>query len=277
MEHRNYQFRKATLADIPELREMYQATLHAVNIADYTPEEIEDWASCGDDTSHLADLISNLYFLVALNEAGEIIGFTSIRKDGYLHSMFVHKDYQRRGVASFLLSKAEEYATENQIETITSEVCITAKPFFERKGYSVVKEQKRKANRLCLTNYWMKKELTIKDMSKDEKLNILWTTDNKDTIFNMLSMYAINSIKRGWWKQINIILWGASVKLVANDTQVQTEVLEMLQAGISIEACQDCCENFNVTPVIKKLGITVKYMGASFTQYIKDGEKILTM
>lgn len=277
MGHRNYQFRKATLADIPELREMYQATLHAVNIADYTPEEIEDWASCGDDTSHLTDLITNLYFLVALNEAGEIIGFTSIRKDGYLHSMFVHKDYQRRGVASFLLSKAEEYATENQIETITSEVCITAKPFFERKGYSVVKEQKRQANRLCLTNYWMKKELTIKDMSKDEKLNILWTTDNKDTIFNMLSMYAINSIKRGWWKQINIILWGASVKLVANDTQVQTEVLEMLQAGISIEACQDCCENFNVTPVIRKLGITVKYMGASFTQYIKDGEKILTM
>lgn len=277
MGHRNYEFRKATLADIPELREMYQATLRAVNIADYTPEEIEDWASCGDDTSHLTDLITSLYFLVALNEAGEIIGCTSIRKDGYLHSMFVHQDYQRRGVASFLLSKAEEYATENQIETITSEVSITAKPFFERKGYSVVKEQKRKANRLCLTNYWMKKKLTRKDMSKDEKLNILWTTDNKDTIFNMLSMYAINSIKRGWWKQINIILWGASVKLVANDTQVQTEVLEMLQAGISIEACQDCCENFNVTPVIRKLGITVKYMGASFTQYIKDGEKILTM
>lgn len=160
MGHRNYKFRKATLADIPELREMCQATLRAVNIADYTPEEIEDWASCSDDTSHLADLISNLYFLVALNETGEIIGFTSIRKDGYLHSMFVHKDYQRRGVASFLLSKAEEYATENQIDTITSEVCITAKPFFERKGYSVVEEQKRQANRLCLTNYWMKKELT---------------------------------------------------------------------------------------------------------------------
>jgi len=28
------------------------------------------------------------------------------------------------------------------------------------------------------------------------KLNILWITDNKDTIFNMLSMYAINSITK---------------------------------------------------------------------------------
>lgn len=30
------------------------------------------------------------------------------------------------------------------------------------------------------------------------KLNILWLTDNKDTVFNMLSMYAINAIRKGW-------------------------------------------------------------------------------
>ncbi|MEB3375926.1 hypothetical protein SFC43_32165 [Bacteroides sp. CR5/BHMF/2] len=65
--------------------------------------------------------------------------------------------------------------------------------------------------------------------------------------------------------------------MVANDTQVQTEVLEMIQTGITIEACQDCCETFGVTSIIKNLGIDVKYMGAPFTQYIKDGEKILTI
>ena len=46
-------------------------------------------------------------------------------------------------------------------------------------------------------------------MNENDKLNILWTTDNKDTIFNMLSMYVINSKNRGWWKHINVILWGA--------------------------------------------------------------------
>lgn len=111
----------------------------------------------------------------------------------------------------------------------------------------------------------------------NNKLNVLWTTDNKDTIFNMLSMYAINSKKRGWWENVNIILWGASVKLVANDTQVQTEVLEMLQNGVTIEACQDCCERFNVTPIIKKLGVTVRYMGLPLTEYLKEGEKVLSI
>ena len=108
-------------------------------------------------------------------------------------------------------------------------------------------------------------------MNENDKLNILWTTDNKDTIFNMLSMYVINS------KNINVILWGASVRLVANDTQVQTEVLEMLQSGITIEACQDCCNNFGVTSIIINLGITVRYMGAPLTECLKNGEKILSI
>lgn len=53
-----------------------------------------------------------------------------------------------------------------------------------------------------------------------DKLNILWTTDNKDTIFNMLSMYATNSIRKNWYEQVNVIIWGASVKLAGHDTQV---------------------------------------------------------
>lgn len=33
----------------------------------------------------------------------------------------------------------------------------------------------------------------INHLIMNDKLNILWTTDNKDTIFNMLSMYTLNS------------------------------------------------------------------------------------
>lgn len=114
-------------------------------------------------------------------------------------------------------------------------------------------------------------------MDSRNKLNILWTTNNKDTFFNMLSMYAITSTKRNWWESVNLILWGSSVKLVANDTQVQSEIIEMLHSNISVEACKNCCENFGVTSVIEKLGITVRYMGEPFTQYIKNEERILSI
>ena len=111
----------------------------------------------------------------------------------------------------------------------------------------------------------------------DNKLNILWTTDNKDTVFNMLSMYAINSLSRKWWEQVNVIIWGAAAKLAGNDTQVQTEILEMLHQGVTIEACKDCCDRFEVTERLTRLGVSVRYMGELLTQYLKNNEKLITI
>jgi hypothetical protein len=110
-----------------------------------------------------------------------------------------------------------------------------------------------------------------------DKLNILWTTDNKDTVQHMLVMYATNSRLNGWWQEVNLIIWGASAKLVGIDTQIQAEVTEMLNHGITIEACKACTDNLGVTDKLTELGINVRYMGEALTDYIKSGEKILTI
>jgi hypothetical protein len=110
-----------------------------------------------------------------------------------------------------------------------------------------------------------------------DKLNILWLTDNKDIFFNMISMYAINSRLNGWWNEVNIIIWGASAKMVGSDEQVQSEILEMLSHGVTIEACKACCDNFGVTDKLLELGINVRYMGEPLTQYLKSTEKLLTI
>ena len=83
----------------------------------------------------------------------------SISKDGYLHSMFAHIDFQRQGVATVLYEKIENHAQLNGVSRIWSEVSITAKGFFEKQGFFVEKEQKRKANKLYLTNFVMVKNL----------------------------------------------------------------------------------------------------------------------
>ena len=110
-----------------------------------------------------------------------------------------------------------------------------------------------------------------------DKLNILWTTDNKDTVLNMLVMYATNSRLNGWWQEVNVIIWGASAKLVGTDTQIQAEVLEMLNHGITIEACKACSDNLGVTDKLTELGVNVRYMGEVLTNYLKSGEKVLTI
>ena len=150
--------RAALQSDAVELKKLFQNTVLAINRRDYSQAEVEDWASCGDDLSNIEDMIKTHYFIVAVNQQSEIVGFSSITPQGYLHSMFVHKDFQGEGIATILLNEIEQYAITNEIMRITSEVSLTARPFFEKKGYIVEEEQKRKANQLSLTNFWMAKQ-----------------------------------------------------------------------------------------------------------------------
>ena len=150
--------RAALQSDAVELKQLFQNTVLAINRRDYSQAEVEDWASCGDDLSNIEDMIKTHYFIVAINQQSEIVGFSSITPQGYLHSMFVHKDFQGEGIATMLLNEIEQYAITNGIIRITSEVSLTARPFFEKKGYIVEEEQKRKANQLSLTNFWMAKQ-----------------------------------------------------------------------------------------------------------------------
>ena len=57
------------------------------------------------------------------------------------------------------LSAVEQRAREYGVSEITAEVSLTARPFFEKRGYEVMKIQKRRANRLKLTNFVMCKRL----------------------------------------------------------------------------------------------------------------------
>lgn len=166
-EHHKYQInlsgfrlRTAKPMDIPQLKQLFQQTILSVNVKDYPIEEAEDWSTCGTDDERWNELLTNLYFIVAENKEGEIVGFASISEKGYLHSMYVHRSYQRQGIATLLYLEMERFARSKHIEVITSEVSITARPFFERNGFVVEQEQKRKANKLFMTNYKMSKHLS---------------------------------------------------------------------------------------------------------------------
>ncbi len=110
-----------------------------------------------------------------------------------------------------------------------------------------------------------------------DKINILWSTDNKHTIDNLLAMYTINSKANGWWKNINVIIWGASAKLIGAEMKYQKLVKEMIDSGINVEACKVCSDNFDASNTLLELGVDVKSMGEQLTKYLKSDEKVLTI
>ena len=61
-------------------------------------------------------------------------------------------------------------------------------------------------------------------MKENSDLYILWTNDNPVTAEKMVFMYGINSILRGWWDSVTIIVWGATASMVSENTDIQKKV-----------------------------------------------------
>jgi putative acetyltransferase len=149
--------RRAEFRDIPALKQLFQETVLSVNRQDYTEEEVTDWASCGDNDERWEQIVLAHYTLVAKNEKGNLLGFTALSAEGYLNSIFVHKDFQGQGIASALYSLVEKRARAEGVNAITADISLTAYPFFKGQGFVVEEVRSRKANRLCLKNYRMVK------------------------------------------------------------------------------------------------------------------------
>lgn len=137
---------------------LFRDTIMEVNSRDYNEKERIAWAAGAEDTKRWAAKINTQYF-VFVEMAGKMAGFSSIDPKGYLDTMFVDKSCQNMGVASFLYAEMERRAIEQQNEVITSDISITARPFFESRGFKVLKEQRVPCRGVVLTNYKMQKIL----------------------------------------------------------------------------------------------------------------------
>lgn len=144
--------------DCREIVELFYNTVHSINSRDYSLEQLDVWAPKEIDIALWDKSLSQHYSIVA-EENGVIIGFGDLDAIGYLDRLYVHKDYQGIGVATTTSNELENYAQENHISIVTTNASITAKPFFKKRGYEVVKEQFIERNGQFLKNFIMKKVL----------------------------------------------------------------------------------------------------------------------
>lgn len=111
----------------------------------------------------------------------------------------------------------------------------------------------------------------------ENKLTILWTTDNIVTTEKMVFMYAHNAKLMGWWKEVTLVIWGASTQLAGENKEVQEKLKEMLDSGVKIEACKGCADQLEVSDTLSDIGIDVKYWGQPLTDVLKNSGKLITI
>lgn len=138
--------------DCAELTRLFYDTVHTVNCKDYTPAQLDAWADGTPDLERWNRSLQEHFSLVAL-EGEQIIGFGDMDSTGYLDRLYVHKDYQGKGVATALCDRLER-AVDG---TIVTHASITARPFFEGRGYVVVKAQQVERKGILLRNFVMEK------------------------------------------------------------------------------------------------------------------------
>lgn len=139
--------------DFDEIATLFYDTVHSINIKDYTQEQVNVWATGNINREMWNQSLKKHYSVVAVKEK-QIVRFGDMDDTGYLDRLYVHKEYQGQGIATAICGKLEQQVKE---KTYSVHASITAKSFFEKRGYVVVKEQQVERAGVWLTNYVMKK------------------------------------------------------------------------------------------------------------------------
>lgn len=160
--------REIKAKDLAVIVNLFKETVHHVNAKDYSTEQLIVWAphNIHHSDNGWKSLLDNIAYLVEIDDV--IVGFADVTIEGYLDRLYVHKDFQRQGIASHLVNKLESLLLLRGAKKITTEASITANPFFERMGYLVVKEQnKPHPGGVTFTNFLMEKRLDSRPIKID--------------------------------------------------------------------------------------------------------------
>jgi hypothetical protein len=118
-----------------------------------------------------------------------------------------------------------------------------------------------------------------KKASKPSELVVVWTSGDREVALKMAFMYTFNSKRFNWgWKNVTLIVWGPSSKLLVGDKELQEHIVDMKEKGVKLLACKKCSDLYRVSNDLKRLGIEVKYMGKALTDYLRDNNcRVITI
>lgn len=139
---------------------LFRDTVRTINLRDYTQKQVETWAPdvINDDRRRRWMTLAKAHALVAV-EAGVVVGFADVERDGHIDRFYVHKDRQGAGVGTLLMREIEAHARSCGIPRLYSEVSITARPFFEKRGFTVLAQQTVLVREVEFVNFRMEKRL----------------------------------------------------------------------------------------------------------------------
>jgi putative acetyltransferase len=153
-----FQVRNYAPGDIDALVDLFRKSVRITAGRDYTQEQVLAWAPDEIDRSAGSERCANSQTLVAELQ-NSLVGFAILESDGHLDMMYVHPEHQGKGIASALLEHVERFARRHGLARLYTEASITARPYFEHRGFRLIAPQAVSTRGQDFINYRMEKQL----------------------------------------------------------------------------------------------------------------------
>lgn len=137
---------------VADVWEVYFSAIHGVCKKDYNPQQLAAWAPETFDLALYAEKLRQLQPLMILLDE-KVVAYGDLQDDGLIDHFFVHGGYQARGVGHLLM--VELLGRGQGLPQLYANVSMTARPFFARYHFQMVREQQILVRGCSLKNYRM--------------------------------------------------------------------------------------------------------------------------
>lgn len=155
-------FEQFSLSDRKEIQQLFVDTIRAICQTDYSAEQIKIWTDSVKNIERWDEILLTQDVIVAKIE-DKIVAFGTLKDKNYIDLFYVHKAFQGLKIASKLFYEIEKEAVRSEQSYLTADVSTTAKPFFEKMGFLILRQQTVVRQNVEFTNYKMKKLLLEKN------------------------------------------------------------------------------------------------------------------
>ena len=127
-------------SDLNAVVDVFTRSVHGLATGHYDAEQLEAWAPTAPDLKAWDARLRQGTTLVAEIDR-EVCGFICFEANGHIDLLYTSPADSRMGVASSLLHHAEMELLAVGVEELFTEASLAARPFFERKGFQVEREE----------------------------------------------------------------------------------------------------------------------------------------
>jgi len=144
--------------DAAALARIYFESVHSGTVDHYDAAQRRAWADNVPETGAWRDRLQSQTTFVA-DIGARSVGFMTPDAGGHIDLAFVAPDVIGRGIAKALYDRIETEALRLGLKRLDTAASHLARPFFERQGWGVVREQSVMRRSVSLTNFVMEKHL----------------------------------------------------------------------------------------------------------------------